>query len=115
MRKILVIEKQDEKSLELAEKFDIGELASNVPRFAGVVTFYPAIVVESASIPGQILGVFNPDKFSADDLDALEDLPAPVVETVPVDTTITDLQAQINDLKNIQTEMKGNIETLAKH
>jgi len=101
MRKVLVVEVLDSDAQSLADKYGIGEVAVNVPRYAGIVTFYPAIVVESATYPGQVLGVFNPDGFSPDDLNALQDLPAPDVQLPDLSqlqTKITDIQSQIEGI-----------------
>jgi len=78
MRRVLVVEKVDSKGERLAQKLGCPEIACNVPRFEGYVKSLPSVVVESATNPGTILGVFNADKVSKAQLDELADLPEPV-------------------------------------
>ncbi len=102
MRRILVVESLDSQTEKLAEKLGCPEIASNVPRFEGYVKSLPAVVVESASNPGAILGIFNANMTSKDELDALVDLPVPPVPVIrdPV-AEIDKLRAELEEKKII--------------
>lgn len=77
MRRVLVVEEYNSEMEKLAEKLGCPEIASNVPRFEGYIQVLPSVVVESATNPGMILGVFNARKVSKEEIDTLEDLPEP--------------------------------------
>jgi hypothetical protein len=82
MRRVLVVEKVNGEAESLAEQLGCPEIACNVPRFEGYIDSLPSVVIESATNPGVILGVFNASMISKEDLDSLQDLPetpAPVI------------------------------------
>jgi len=74
MRRVLVAKKA-KIDKALAEKLGCPEIAYNVPRFEGHIKILPSVVIESATNPGVIIGVFNASKVSKEQLDNLIDLP----------------------------------------
>ncbi len=99
MRRVLVVERLDSQMAKLAEKLDCSEIASNVPRFEGYVKSLPAVVIESVTNPGAILGAFNANITTKDELDALVDLPVPPVPVIrdpvaEIDRLRAELQAK---------------------
>jgi hypothetical protein len=77
MRRVLVVEQYDNAAEAMAAELGCTEIASGVPRFEGYVQVLPSVVIESGTNPGLVLGAFNARKTSKDELDALQDLPAP--------------------------------------
>lgn len=80
MRKLFIADPEGDFRRQEARALELGcaEVALGPPpRYEGLVTSLPAIVVESRSRPGEILAIFNEVQFSRELLDALEDVPPP--------------------------------------
>ena len=119
MRRVLVVERLDSQLEKLAEKLGCSEIASNVPRFEGYVKTLPAVVIESATNPGAILGVFNANMTSKDELDTLADLPAPPAPVIrdplaEIDRLSAELEAKkIISQRDLVAELDSVVARLA--
>lgn len=98
MRKILVVERIDIEARMIADSLGLTEIACDVPRLVGIVKSYPSVVIESATNPGIILGVFNANMITGEEIEVLQDLPS------PPEVLSRDLVAELDQVKaDIQT------------
>ena len=103
MRRMLAVIKVDIEAKKQAEYLGCTEIVNNVPRLAGLVKSFPAVVLESATNPGVVLGVFDAARITREELDALQDLPTaeqplirdPITEVDELKVRIAALEAKL--------------------